>query len=275
MNKELTFLSYEDCIGDTKLEILQQNGLSAGITDFCILTGGCKENKYDSSEEWKSDYWLSSVDEIGDPLYNNHKGRTCHIFYPSRAASCRPVLNYIPSEINSEDLYVNENNALETKYLEYAQGVVPKNFARILEQLHNHDELMKTERIYTVDGEPNFENYTSDFIPRDYSEFMFNNKKYIRIRAHIYKGENTLSDGTLVKTNDIVWVEVSPLKWLVDLKSNKLIAKDSFVAGIKLDKTKVKYETDFKNTEMYYYLNNYMLPQLMGKNYSKNYVNCR
>ena len=67
-----------------------------------------------------------------------------------------------------------------------------------------------------------------------------------------------LSNGVQYRDGDYVWVEVSPVKWLIDDKTGILISKKGLVSGIRFLNKSTNYKGDFSKTEMKEYLDRYM-----------------
>ena len=91
---------------------------------------------------------------------------------------------------------------------------------------------------------------------------------YIRI---YYKNSNSckLSNNIQYGIGNYVWLEVSPLKWCVDKKANILVSKNIIASGVRFC-DEGKYDGNFKNTEMYMFLNDYFLKEInVNINYQK------
>jgi len=90
---------------------------------------------------------------------------------------------------------------------------------------------------------------------------MKNIKCYVRtkyINTYSYK----LSDGRKYREGDTVWLEVSPLKWIVYEREKLLISKILVASGIRFCDD-YQYNGDFENTEMYRYLNTYFAKDII------------
>lgn len=70
----------------------------------------------------------------------------------------------------------------------------------------------------------------------------------------ISNGQDMYMDG------EFVWVEVSPVEWLVDVQSEQLVAKKGLLSGIKFNSW--AYKRNFVVTDMYHYMNKYLLHDL-------------
>ena len=90
------------------------------------------------------------------------------------------------------------------------------------------------------------------FQPCEHEEYEYNGKKYVRI---VYYNSLTSKQGIYF------WLEVSPLKWYVDSDAKILISKNIIASGVRFCDAE-KYDGNFKNTEMYKFLNSYFLKDL-------------
>ena len=88
-------------------------------------------------------------------------------------------------------------------------------------------------------------------------------KKYIRVQSCMTDfSKMVLSNGVKYKKGDYVWLRVSPVKWLIDDKTKLLISERALLSGIVFS-LEDSYDGDFNNTEMFKYLNTYMLQELI------------
>lgn len=153
----------------------------------------------------------------------------------------------------------------EVDYGEYPQMAAPVSVSNELDMYYNSSILAKTGKIYTFDSRK-YDDYNNGFDPVYYEEYLLNGKKYIRVKANsdFEGGEFKLSNGEEYVDNDYVWVEVSPVRWLVDRKKGILLSKKSLLSGIRFN-PKRDYKGDFENTEMKSYMENYMFHDLFEK----------
>ena len=270
---ELTLLSEKEIfgVGGTKrirqLKVFKKYGTIAATTDLAILTGG------DESE-----YYLVPDD-------NSLKGRTCWFYTRSSdgngytlavdSAGCkhysyryfchgtvRPVLlsSTVFKEI-SQNRVSGYNGIEEVEYGEYPQYSPDLDMQRILEDEYQKGSMQTTGGDYTFDR-IRWNDYEQPFHPVKYEEYEFQGKRYIRVKANIQYDECYLSNGETYRNGDYVWVEVSPVVWLIDNKTKTLISKRGLLSGIRFHTDKEKYNGDFSKTEMKWFLDNHMLHDL-------------
>lgn len=252
-HKQLDWSIYRN---DEMLEVFQKYGINTTITDLALLTGAC----YDTSnkKEKRGRTWLKSSDSGKVVIISSHNAyELCPA--PRRIFTIRPIFQ--SSSLFSE---VSKNRVTndEVEYGEYPQYVPCKYIQKELEKQYWQRKLQKTGRNYTFDK--NAYDASKGFKAITYDEYEYKGRKYIRIKANTcYLGIERvqLSDGEYYKNGDYVWVEVSPVKWLIDDKTETFISKVGLLSGIRFDKNNY-YNGNFEATEMYRYLNTHMVRDL-------------
>ncbi len=273
INQELTLLSVGQVLGDDnekQLEVIKKYGTKAAITDLCVLTGGILLNmtSYKVAEDksltgttgW---FWTRSDDGNYDVLAVNQDGARYIVYRCGRDGVIRPALqsSVIFSQISSNRVR-GYNGTEEVEYGEYPQNAADLRMQNTLESEYNRG-MNKTGRSYTFNS-VKYDDYDRGFKPITYEEYEYHGKKYIRIKANSYFCGNKfkLSNGVEYRNGDYIWVEVSPVKWLIDDRTGLLISKKGLVSGIRFLDEKLVYDGDFSKTEMKEYLDKYMLPDL-------------
>ncbi len=272
-SQDLTLLSEGQIFGsdsESQLEVIRKYRTKAAITDLCVLTGSylCEDTNFNIGEDrslagrtgwlWtKSDDWDNDVSTVSE-----HGGSHYQYRY-ERCGAVRPALqsSVIFSQISSNRVK-GYNGTEEVEYGEYPQNAADSRMQNILESEYNRG-MNKTGRSYTFDS-VKFNDYDTKFKPVTYEEYEYHGKKYIRIKANSdFSGDKfKLSNGVEYRDGDYVWVEVSPVKWLIDDRTGILISKKGLVSGIRFLDKKTNYEGDFDRTEMKEYLDRYMLRDL-------------
>ena len=117
----------------------------------------------------------------------------------------------------------------------------------------------KTGRNYTFDS-TKYDDYDTGFKGITYDEYEYQGRKFIRVKANsdFDGGRFELSNGIEYRDGDFVWVEVSPVKWLVDDRTGTLISKIGLVSGIRYLDRGTNYKGNFDRTEMKSYLDKHM-----------------
>ena len=271
--QELTLLSAGQVFGDDKeeqLEVIKKYGTKAEITDLCVLTGSYlfENTDYNIDEDRSltgriSWFWTKSDAHYNEVSVVYRGGEENRRYGYKRDGVVRPALksSVIFSQI-SPNRVSGYNGTEEVEYGEYPQNAASEFMQMTLELKYNMG-MNKTGRSYTFDSvEP--DEFAMGFKPVTYEEYEYQGKKYIRIKANFKRDDDRfkLSNGVEYKNSDYVWVEVSPVKWLIDDKAGLLISKKGLVSGIKFLDREYEYDGDFSKTEMKEYLDKYMLHDL-------------
>ena len=267
---ELTLLSEKQIWGnnsESQLEVISKYGTKAAITDLCVLTGSClykdtidEDRTLTGRTSW---FWTKSDNGDNDVRAVNKYGNRANILRYERYGAVRPVLqsSVIFSQISTNRVR-GYNGTEEVEFGEYPQNAADSIIQNILESEYNRG-MNKTGRSFTFDSVKS-NDYNTGYKPVTYEEYEYQGNKYIRIKAN-YDFDDfyfMFSNGVVYSDGDYVWVEVAPVKWLIDDENKQLISKYGLVSGIKFMDSKVKYNGDFNKTEMYEYLNKYMIKDL-------------
>ena len=240
----LTLLSEGQIWGnrnESRLKVIRKYGRKAAITDLCVLTGSylCEDPDYNIDEDrsltGRTSWFLTRSDDgLGDVCAVDNVGNRCSIYRYGRGGAVRPALqsSVIFSQI-SPNRVKGYNGTEEVEYGEYPQNAADSRMQNILESEYNKG-MNETGRSYTFNSVKYNDCYTA-FKPVTYEEYEYQGKKYIRIKANSEFGDSKfmLSNGVRYKSGDYVWVEVSPVKWLIDDKAGILISKKGLVSGIR------------------------------------------
>ena len=278
---DLTLLSEGQIWGnssESQLEVIRKYGTKAIITDLCILTGSSiwKETLVEdlSSTVRTSWFWTRSDDGSRDVVVVFRRGYRSFCSRYARYGAVRPALQ---SSVIFSQIFPNRvmgyNGIEEVEYGEYPQNAADSRMQNILESEYNRG-MNKTGRSYTFDS-VRYDDYDTGFKPVTYEEYEYQGKKYIRIKANSDFGGDRfmLSNGVKYRDGDYVWVEVSPVKWLIDNKTGILISKKGLVSGIRFLNKSTNYKGDFSKTEMKEYLDRYMSKELFQTTKTKETVN--
>ena len=272
-SQDLTLLSEGQIWGkrnESQLEVIRKYGTKAAITDLCVLTGSylCENKDYNIDEDRSlkgrtSWFWTRSDDGDNDARAVDQTGDRYYGFRYERIGAVRPVLqsSVIFSQI-SPNRVGGYAGTEEVEYGEYPQNAADSRMQNILESEYNRG-MNKTGRSYTFDSVKH-DDYDTGFKPVTYEEYEYQGKEYIRIKANSNFSDNKfkLSNGVKYRDGDYVWVEVSPVKWLIDDRTGILISKKGLVSGIRFLDKRTNYKGDFDRTEMKEYLDRYMLRDL-------------
>ena len=274
-DKELTLLSEQEVWGvngGRQLDVLEKYGTKSAITDLVILTGGYCEDSCsymapdDNSLKGRTGWvYTRSSDGNGDVCGVDSDGSRYSHYRYGRKGAVRPALlsSFIFSQI-SPNRVRGYNGTEEVEYGEYPQYAPDSDVQRRLENEYKNGNLQQTGRNYTFD-KTEYDDYDQYFQPVTYEEYDYNGKRYIRIRANSDSGHGSkfkLSNGEYYQDGDFVWIEVSPVKWLIDDKTQTLVSKRGLLSGIRFHTKDRSYNGDFSTTDMKEYLDKHMLRDL-------------
>ena len=265
-----TFLTEEQCFGNDKLDILEKRGTKAAITDFSVLLGGWVSDYHvdnDSSLEGRTGwYWTKSDDGDNDARVVDDTGGRTYDNVNKRNGGARPALPFssisnIPT--NGESGKRARDGVLEVEYGYYPQKAVSKEMQERLEREYKSGRLSKTRNSYTTDS-TRYTEYDKTFEPQTHQEYEYNGKRYVRVEANsYYDGNNfTLSNGEQYKDGDNVWIEVSPVKWIVDEKSRMMITEKLIFAGVQFNKESNYHTRDFDKTDIKTFMDRHLARDL-------------
>ena len=272
----LTFLTQEQCFESEKLDILKKRGTKAAITDFSILLGGWvdRDSDYwhidsDSSLEGRTGYyWTRSDDGDNDArVVSVYGGRGDSYRVITRNSGARPVLPFssissIPT--NGVSGRRASDGILEVEYGYYPQKAVSRDMQEILERAFEKRSLSRTGKKYTTDSRK-YGQYNEKFSPKQHEEFQLDGKRYVRVEANsCFNGkEFKLSNGEIYRDGNPVWVEVAPVKWLVDVRAKIMLTDKLIFAGVQFNHTRDYHTRDFDKTDIKTFMDRYLARDLV------------
>ena len=261
-----TFLTEEQCFGNDKLDILEKRGTQAAITDFSVLLGGWVSDYHvdnDSSLEGRTGwYWTKSDDGDNDARVVDGPGSRNYDRVHERLGGARPALPFssisnIPT--NGESGKRARDGILEVEYGYYPQKAASKDMQERLERAYRSGSISKTRNSYTTDSRK-YDAYGEKFLAKQHEEYEYNGKRYVRVEANSDFGGNrfTLSNGEQYRDGDNVWVEVSPVKWLVDEREKVMLTDKLIFSGVQFNHTRDYHTKDFDKTDIKTFMDRYL-----------------
>lgn len=272
----LTFLTQEQCFESEKLDILQKRGTKAAITDFSILLGGwvdidtdyCHIDGDDSLEGRTGYYWTKSDDGDNDARAVNEYGGRNRYDVDLRNGGARPALPFssissIPTNGVSGAPKRARDGVLEVEYGYYPQKAVSRDMQERLERAFERRSLSRTGKKYTTDSRK-YDEYDEVFSPKQHEEFQLDGKRYVRVEANsCFDGDEfKLSNGESYRDGDPVWVEVAPVKWLVDERAKMMLTDKLIFAGVQFKHTRDYHTKDFDRTDIKTFMDRYLSKEL-------------
>ena len=259
LNNRFTLLSEEEIFGSQEIDIISKKGGRCAISDFAILLGAYVSNQYfiedDSSLKGRTTWWWTrSSDVDGNVRDVNKVGRRYWDNAGKRCGAIRPALPFSSTSDISPNGVRGRSGFLEVEYGEYPQYAVDTRLARTLDSEYSAGRLKKTGKTYTTDSRV-WNAYSESFKAREHHEYEYNGKKYVKVK-YVDTNSCKLSNGESYQIGNEVWVEVAPIKWLVDEKSRLMLSKTCLASGIRFCNAG-QYRGDFERSEMYMFLNTY------------------
>ena len=265
-NNEFKLLTDEQTFGSQQIDVIKKMGGKCAVSDFAILLGAYVSDDYhvdeDNSMRGRTGWWyLSNSDGNWDVRDVNVDGERSWTYAGKRSGSVRPALQFS----NISDISLNgvkgRHGFLEVEYGEYPQYAVDTNLGGILDDSFQAGVLRRTGKKYTTDSR-RWNAFSEKFSHIQYEEFEYNGKRYVRVKSNDTDENFKLSNGVTVHPGMYVWVEVSPIKWIVDEKAKLLVSKTLLASGIRFCND-CQYNGDFKKTEMYMFLNTYFAKNII------------
>ena len=265
-----TFLTQEQCFESDKLDILKKRGTKVAITDFSVLLGGWVSSEHvendDSLEGRTGYYWTKSDDGDNDARVVDDGGCRNDDSVNKRTGGARPALPFssigsIPT--NGESGKRARDGILEVEYGYYPQKAVSKDMQERLERAYRSGGVSRTKNRYTTDSRK-YDAYGDKFLAKQHEEYEYNGKRYVRVEANSDFGGNafTLSNGKKYRDGDNVWVEVLPVKWLVDEKEKIMITDKLIFSGVQFNHTRDYHTRDFDKTDIKTFMDKHLSKDL-------------
>lgn len=246
---EFTFLNKSQIFKETMLNVFKLRGTKAETTDFALLLGA-RKNTW-----WTKDSYSLGLMEIKGQ--NGIDAYDCR----SRIVGARPAVPF--SEISDEfkNLTRKEDGVIEVECGEYPQTIASVEISEELEILYKKDELKKTNKTYTVDKR-DLTDYRKGFEAKELDEYTYKGKKYVRIEGNNNNFALKLSNKERVMIGKGYWVEVEPIKWLIDEKTFLAVSEKVLFAGVRYDALR-NYENVFCESEIKQYMDNYFAKEMI------------
>jgi len=269
MNK-LTFLTYGQLYNSDKLDMISKIGPLAAITDFSILLGGevSEEHFTNEGKELKhraGSYWTKTKVTDNDILIVKHVNYPGFFSYRSnQEIGARPILQYSSISDDVISKVRRPDGILEIEYGYYPQWAPSHSFQKKL-NFALESRFMKQQKDYITTFPRELNKYHTELEnleSRGYIIFEYKEKKYICVKANPQEKHFTLSNGINYTKNEEIWVEISPVKWLVDEKADIAVSKNILFAGVRFTRNSY-YDEDFSKTDISWFMNNYLINDLL------------
>ncbi len=253
---DFTFLTKEQVYGDNKIDVIEIEGAKAKATDFAILQGVTTIENNNNIEKRVGYYFTKSQSENGSVIGVNSRGNIYTSIITSRTIGARVALPFERLDRiktnNNKSIQRNNNGILQMEYGYYPQQAASKNEQEKLTRLFENGNLKKSKNSYNI----NFEDAKKG--EKNYQEYEFLGKKYIRVKANLASsldGNIVLSNGENCQDGEMVWIEIQPIKWLIDGKSRIMFTEKIIFAGVPFQLENGKYDGNFESTTIKKFIN--------------------
>lgn len=205
LNRLKLLLPTENEIFDNETRHIYFNNSIGRLTDFVQALSDKKNN-----------IWLSSdikKDAFGEDCIHAYTSMGYIQCKPNEQCPILPLL-----ELNEIDIlkYAKPSNGFLKEMLEVEVGEYPQSIASpgIQYDLYMHKGV-QTGKKYSI---------------QIYNENT-NELSIVQVDEYEYKGKKYVSIPRKYRYSPKTWYEVEPIKWIIDLKHNKLICKDTIIVG--------------------------------------------
>lgn len=239
--------------------------LEANITDFAVLLGGnCNRYEkiwedelavstatYKCIEGGQGDWWLNDIE--GDKVsYVDGNGCLRKDYCDNRFIGLRPTICY--KSISSLISNMKKQDSIKfVEYGNYPQYLCSNAIKRKLERKYKKGKFKETGNYYTVNGSTN-----KKFTPMALTEYEYKGEKYIRY-IYTFEANKMLSNKEITRLNNVYWLKVEPIEWIVIEKYDICIASNILCANISF--------SDFK-----WFLNTYFLKEIVHMENNQEYL---
>lgn len=230
-------LSINQIIGSKRLEIFNKIGTQCANTYFAQVLGVSSSNTLITKSLYSEDRNYLVKATIND--------KECYSDIFSTDTMIRPITKYSNIRNHAKNKKVNEQKILEVEYGEFPMENVSKGMNDILETQYKKNLLYKTNQTITTFEVRNRYDFKVEQTSNDV--YVYNCEKYIRFVGRFNSYNSNYS-------NTILWIKLSPIKWLIDEENDIAITKDSIYSGIPFNDIR-KYNDNFNETLLYRYLN--------------------
>lgn len=221
------------------------------LSDFAMIMGcNYKEDPHDSDGYINSGLtgtWITLETNGSNCVGFDELGNMVDIIPTQDNFGIRPTIDF--DNING----MPSNDIYELYYGEFPQSIVNAPYGLILENKYLNGELEVTGKsfdIYPYDEEHIFE------------EYFIDGHKFIRCFP---KKTMILDDSLVHMPSSPCWVEVEPIKWLVDNSTNTMITNDILISGIPFN---IENNNNYDNSLVKDYLENHFVKQIIQNNYT-------
>lgn len=238
-----------------------KNFISCNISDFAMSLGASCINR--NNPDKRNGQYIIITNQMHQPAVFNCESNKIIWDNPENNSICfRPVINY--NDVASKCIIRNQlsDDLIIVEYGEYPQRIVGGREVSDLDVTQRLNYLEKTGKKYTINAN-SFNQKDTSFSPKELDEYVINNEKYVFIEKEFNKIIPFVNlNGDIQNPNERIWVRVLPIKWLVDLKTGKMICLDAILSGIRFNSYNNKIVCNYENSEIRFFADNYFFNEI-------------
>lgn len=253
-------LTIEQLCGNYRLKIIDMIKNEAIYSDYSRILGvsGCYWTKSSGGDNNPNAILNSGYDVFGSVIHRDIGVRVAFSyseiepFIKNKRRDSRGFLTFEFGEFLGKAVSEEESKILTQAFIQQKMTIVGKGFTRDMRGLNKIMSPFKGET------QPIYE---------------YNGKKYCRVKATFNDDQNLsrgilsprgifLPSGIYCHNGDYVWLEVSPMICYKDIDTDVCFTKDVVFAGVQFTSEGI-YKGDFEATDMYWYLNNIFLKEIL------------
>ena len=229
-------------------------GYGFELTDFAVLLGAAERS-----------FWTRDIIG-GEPSVRIISPNSLGLDANRRRAGARPAISYSSISRMASNPTNKKSGMFEVEYGEYPQTIVSDELAKEIEKSYTNGTLKQTGKSYTTDSVPDSCNYCP-FEAETHTEYAYNGKKYIRVvgkdMVATVKRDRYFSNGKKLSVGEVYWVEVEPIKWIVNEETNMALSKNIIFSGVQFNESK-QYYGNFEQTSIKKFMDQYFAKDIVS-----------
>lgn len=242
-------------------KVFKTRGIKAMVSDYAKATG---VSAYEYEKEEYASYFISNIRTSRQGQCLVVRNRTvASDLHGARYIGVRPKISLSNIQSFCTDIEVANDGVLEANLGLFPDDIVDRNMSHILNSSFNSKALKESPIEYTVDQNNKF-NMVSPFREAKNQVYEYEGNLYVRVRVNCSSDELiSFSNGEKHRGGDYIWCNLKPIKILIDDDENVAYFEKIIIGGIPFNVSINNIKNSFKNTILYYYLNNYLKKEIM------------
>ena len=242
-------------------KVFKTRGIKAMVSDYAKATG---VSAYEYEKEEYASYFLSDIRTSRQSQCLVVRNRTVvSDLHGARYIGVRPKISFSNIQNLCTDIKVANDGVLEANLGLFPDDIVDRNMSHILNSSFNSKALKESPIEYTVDQINKF-NMVSPFRDTKNQVYEYEGNLYVRVRVNCSSDELiSFSNGEKHRGGEYIWCNLKPIKILIDDDENVAYFEKIIIGGIPFNISINNIKNSFKNTILYYYLNNYLIKEIM------------